>query len=330
VLFEPVEVCRPELAIGGQPLVELFERLGPDPVQPALRIGTRLDEPRIPEDAEVLRDGRLTDTEPVHQLADGPFTVAKQIENLQPARFAEDLEGSTGSHCQDSISRWLYACQGIKALPVQYRGRMTARSTPPVILRNSLEIDDPLSVVLAFLEAYPRFNAGEPSGPASFSQLDLRLANRGGARISASQIGAILERRKAIEGALRAIAPEASLAGVASKVPWLPLHQLFDAFADLEGVGLSKMTKALYRKRPALIPILDSVVQNYLRDDDLGPKAPFGARGLAFARSYKRDLDRNRAAVRAIRQDLVKRGYELTEVRILDLLIWSVLAGRTA
>ena len=41
-------------------------------------------------------------------------------------------------------------------------------------------------------------------------------------------------------------------------------------------------------------------------------------------RGYKRDLDRNRAAVRAVRQELARRGYELTEVRILDLLIWSV------
>jgi hypothetical protein len=327
VLFELVEVRRPEPAIGGQPLVELFEGLGPDPVEPSLRIGARLDEPGVSEDAKVLRDGRLTDAEPVDQLADRPFTVAKQIENLQPAGFAKDLEGSTGSHCPDSISIGLYACQGIKSVRPSYGGRVTTKA---VVLRNGLEIDDPLRVVLDFLEAYPRLDAGEPSGPASFGELDLRLANRGGARISAAEIGAILERRNAIEGALRAIVPQASLAGAASTVPWLQLKQLFDAFADIKGIGFSKMTKALYRKRPALIPILDSVVQQYLQDDDLGPKAPFGERGLALARSYKRDLDHNRTAVHAIRQELVERGYELTEVRILDLLIWSVGVARTA
>src|SRR5438094_10203413 len=62
----------------------------------------------------MLRDGRLTDAEPVDQLADRPFTVSKQIENLQPARFAEDLEGSRGSHCPASIAAGLYAWQGIK------------------------------------------------------------------------------------------------------------------------------------------------------------------------------------------------------------------------
>ena len=50
-------------------------------------------------------------------------------------------------------------------------------------------------------------------------------------------------------------------------------------------------------------------------------------RALGFVRGYQRDLDRNRAAVQAVRQDLTSRGYGLTEVRILDLLILSAQAG---
>jgi Family of unknown function (DUF6308) len=107
-------------------------------------------------------------------------------------------------------------------------------------------------------------------------------------------------------------------------VPWLPMRQLFDAFADIRGVGFSKMTKALHRKRPALIPMLDSVVQKYLEDDDPGAQAPFGDRAVELVRGYKRDLDRNRAVMRAIRQELAKRRYRVTEVRVLDLLIWSI------
>ena len=110
-------------------------------------------------------------------------------------------------------------------------------------------------------------------------------------------------------------------------MPWLPLGQLFGAFAGIQGVGLSKMTKTLYPKRPALIPMLDSIVQKYLQDDDLGAQAPFAERGLGLVRGYRRDLDRNQAAVRAVRQELVRRSYELTEVRILDLLILSAAAA---
>jgi hypothetical protein len=201
---------------------------------------------------------------------------------------------------------------------------VTTSSVRPVVLRNGVDIEDPLRIVLGFLEAGWAVDVSDRSGPASFGEAELRAANRGGARISAAEIAAILERRRAIERALRGIAPRASLAGAANSVPWLPLRQLFDAFAEIRGVGFSKMTKALYRKRPALVPMLDSVVQKYLADDDLGAEAPFGERALGLVRGYKRDLDRNRATVRAVRQELARRSYVLSEVRILDLLIWSV------
>jgi len=191
----------------------------------------------------------------------------------------------------------------------------------PVVLRNGVEIEDPLAAVLDSVEARWAYDVGDHSGPASFREADLRLANRGGARISAAEIAAILQRRSAIERALRTIAPEASL--TASSVPWLPLRQLFDAFADIRGVGFSKMTKALHRKRPALIPMLDSVVQTYLGDDDPGARAPFGERALGLVRGYKKDVDQNRAALSAVRQELARRGYPVTDVRILDLVIWS-------
>src|SRR6266540_915558 len=199
--------------------------------------------------------------------------------------------------------------------------RMTTSSVVPVGLRNGIEINDPLRVVLGYLESW-RFEIGDRS--FSFEEADLRLANRGGARISAAEIAAILARRPTIQRALQTIAPDASLTGAATSVPWQPLGQLFEAFADIRGVGFAKMTKALHPKRPALIPMLDSVVRRYLAADDPGDQALFGERALALVRGYKRDLDLNRVAVRALRQELVRRGYDLSEVRIVDLLIWSV------
>jgi hypothetical protein len=44
----------------------------------------------------------------------------------------------------------------------------------------------------------------------------------------------------------------------------------------------------------------------------------FGERATALVRSFKRDLDRNRAALREIQGELASRTYPLTEVRILD------------
>ena len=116
------------------------------------------------------------------------------------------------------------------------------------------------------------------------------------------------------------------MATATSSIAWLPLTRLFVAFGDIRGVGFSKMTKALHKKRPALIPMLDSVVQEYLTSDDpqAASSGTFGERATALVRSYKRDLDRNRSALRGIQLELASRGHRVTEVRILDLLIWSV------
>ena len=193
-------------------------------------------------------------------------------------------------------------------------------------------VEHPLELALEFLTAYSGYEAGDSAGRASFDESDLRLANRGGARISAVEMAAILERRGEIERALRKVQLDASLADATSSIPWIPLTRLFDAFADIRGVGFSKMTKALHRKRPALIPMLDSVVQAYLARDDPGTPSSgsFGERATALVHSYKRDLDRNRSVLHEVQRELASRTYRLTEVRILDLLIWSVSAATNA
>jgi hypothetical protein len=198
----------------------------------------------------------------------------------------------------------------------------------PIILRSG-EVEDPLSLALDFAERYVRLEAHDVRRPMSFDAADVRSANRGGARISSVETAAILERRREIERGLRAIPVDASLAAPAPSIPWIALTRLFDSFAGIRGVGFSKMTKALHPKRPALIPMLDSVVQAYLADEAAaGALLSFGERALALVCSYKRDVDRNRVALRGIQRALERRSYRLTEVRILDVLIWSVSASK--
>ena len=84
------------------------------------------------------------------------------------------------------------------------------------------------------------------------------------------------------------------------------------------------MTKALHKKRPALIPMLDSIVQAYLAADAAGES--FGERATTLVRGYKVDLDRNRVVLRAVQGELARRGYDVTEVRLLDLMIWAAFA----
>jgi hypothetical protein len=198
-----------------------------------------------------------------------------------------------------------------------------------IVLRGGVEVEHPLELALDFLAAYSSYEAGVSSGATSFDESDLRRANRGGARISALEVEAILDRRGEIERALHRIRRDASLAAATSSIPWIPLTRLFDAFADIRGIGFSKMTKALHPKRPAVIPMLDSVIQAYLTSDDSGEfsSGSFGERATALVSSYKRDLDRNLAVLRDLQRELARRAYRLTEVRILDLVIWSASAA---
>jgi hypothetical protein len=191
-----------------------------------------------------------------------------------------------------------------------------------VVLRGAIEIADPFDLALGFFEAYGPDDPGGASAPNTFDGHDLTRANRGGARISAAEQAAVLARRRRIEAALRELPLDASL--TARTIAWAPLTRLFAGFGEIRGLGFAKMTKALHGKRPALIPILDSVVQAYLAGDEPAPPE-FGERATALVRSYKQDLDRNGAALREVKAALAKRGYALTEVRILDVLIWSAL-----
>ncbi len=195
-----------------------------------------------------------------------------------------------------------------------------------IVLRHGIEVENALIPTLRFLDAYPSAVADAASPTESFGEEDLRRANRGGARISAAEIAAVLERKAEIERWLREISPNASLARAERSIPWSALTGLFEGFSGIRGIGLSNVTKTLHPKRPALIPMLDSVVQAYLEGDDPGGLESFAERATALVRSYKGDLDHNRGPLRGLQRELAGRGYQLTEVRILDIVIWSVFA----
>jgi hypothetical protein len=60
----------------------------------------------------MLGHGGLAEADAVDELADRPFAVAEQIEDLQPPRLGQDLEN--GRLHDASIASWLYACQEIQ------------------------------------------------------------------------------------------------------------------------------------------------------------------------------------------------------------------------
>src|ERR1700747_3826014 len=76
-------------------------------------------------------------------------------------------------------------------------GRRTVAGEIRIELRKGLEVDDPLRVVLGFVQAGYAYDVNTASGLSTFDESDLRLANSGGGSISAAGIAAILERAPA-------------------------------------------------------------------------------------------------------------------------------------
>jgi hypothetical protein len=197
-----------------------------------------------------------------------------------------------------------------------------------IVLRNGVVVENPLRAALGFFrtDAAYRVYDGIPVAPdATISEGDIRAANRGGARISAAEVAALLERRSTFEAALARIPPAASLCDYDDEIPWRALADMYGTADGVRGVGLGKLTKFLHKKRPQLVPMLDTVVVRYLHSvDDLPAKeAPLGELATALTRSFKRDLDPNLDALRAVQRELAARGVELTECRLLDLLVWK-------
>lgn len=201
-----------------------------------------------------------------------------------------------------------------------------------LVLRNGVAIVEPLKFALLFLEndgSYQSYDLFPVAQDATVALSDIRAVNRIRGRMSERQVQGVYERRRPLEAALSRIEPAASLSAATEDIPWGALEDLYRAGDGVAGVGLAKLTKFLHKKRPRLIPILDSVIASYLRAVDVipPPRAGFGAIGTALTRSYKVDIDRNLEPLLLVQTQLRAQGFDLSECRVLDMFIWMYAAG---
>jgi hypothetical protein len=91
--FEGVQPAAPQLPVGREPPVHLRKPLGPQPVQAALPVRPNAHQPGVAQHAQVLRYPGLGEAEPADELAHGPLTLPKEVENAPALRLGEDVEG---------------------------------------------------------------------------------------------------------------------------------------------------------------------------------------------------------------------------------------------
>lgn len=204
---------------------------------------------------------------------------------------------------------------------------MTPHTLPPIILRSGVRIDDPLRLAVDFVErdgSYRSYDLASVAQDDVLTESDIRVANAMIARMSPRVMAGIYARAPVINAALAQLPPSSSLVAPDAAIPWEAAEVLMRAVDGIPEVRLARQTKVLHKKRPALIPILDSVVETYLRRVDVLPRSGDPARdAVELIRSYKRELDANYVAIAAVQGELRLRGIELTECRLLDLFIWA-------
>ena len=202
---------------------------------------------------------------------------------------------------------------------------MAMNSCPPIRMSNGNVIEDPVGQALRFVGSdgsYQLYDSAPVAQDDTLTESDVRVANKFVARMSSAVITGILARRVDIDAALKRIPARSSLTDAESAIPWDALHALIAAFDDVPAVGLARITKVLHRKRPALIPILDSVVEGYLVGIERPPPGSRADRAVALTRTYKREMDLNREALACLRLRLTAHGINLTECRLFDVFAW--------
>ena len=148
---------------------------------------------------------------------------------------------------------------------------------------------------------------------------DIRFANHMVARMGPLIIKSVVGRSKPINAALACIAPTVSISD--GNIPWLALEQLFNATLGPE-VGPARATKILHKKRPKLIPILDSVVVSYCKvacGDDVRDKDTASSM-IACIKAIKDDIDKN---LDVLENAIQLSALRLTVVRAFDILLWA-------
>jgi hypothetical protein len=197
---------------------------------------------------------------------------------------------------------------------------------PPLKLRNGTSFPDPVHEWIEFIErdgSYRFYDLVPVEQDNTLTEHDIRMANRLFGRMPTAIVNQTLVRRGTVGAVLSRIPPDASLTEPEDSIPWRPLQELFRVFEGIHGLRLPRLTKFLHRKRPALIPILDSVVIAYLEGLEGRGWGGLADRGIELTRAYKRELDHCLAALKCVRQTLLSRGTDLTECRLLDFYVWA-------
>lgn len=168
-----------------------------------------------------------------------------------------------------------------------------------------------------YLQRFNRFPVYDGVMPTELDQItdeDRRLANKIAARMSAKTWAPVVSETIAQVG-------DWDLLNM-SDFEWQSrkevIHQVLGILLRHRGIGAARLTKALHRKRPKLIPICDNVVLRALGVEP-GNKAD---RIIACMDRFRVVGRKQQSRLQELRKLSRQLGAEMTELRILEVLYW--------
>ncbi len=211
---------------------------------------------------------------------------------------------------------------------------MNDNSVNELRLPSGLLIDDPFERVLRYCRTeYDYYDAVPRGHPDEVEPVDVLATVGLNSRLDTATKVRTVHRAMAttVNPVLRRIPPEATIDDAAAMAS---LHELITAAMTSKFVLLATATKVLHRKRPALVPIMDSVVvAHYVQGETekallsrawTSRPAAAEVAQLVVGR-LRQDLAGRREELEGFRVGLRNEGFLLTTVRILDVLVWSSL-----
>jgi len=169
---------------------------------------------------------------------------------------------------------------------------------------------------------------------------DLAITVLMNSKVSTDDVEALLGRKDVIENALKVVPKDVDLFGPVSAEAWGKVKGLFGAM-EVHGIGLAKMTKVLYLKRPRLIPMLDSYLMEALYakewpdvDEDTYAEAGVAAmKTLAALYFHGENAAAVDVATSGINEWLRTSGeavpVQITPVRVLESVLWYEIGGKS-
>ena len=207
-------------------------------------------------------------------------------------------------------------------------------------LRQGIKFDDPQKVIISYWErewGFRDYDKTRLPENNSFTEEQIRLviqaSNKLKARIPYKNedkvIKPILQKKNEIESELALIPNDVNILDDYEKIPWEYVKSLLNIFS-IKYLGLARKTKILHKKRPNIIPILDSILESRYCVPILKAKNLYAIeeaeRAINCIKELKEDIDMNRDTLLNLQQSLESKDYGIYDtsiLRLLDILIWS-------